>query len=99
MELFKNLTEKAKATRQTIVLPEGTETRTLKAADRIIADDIADIILIGDPEEIKRMEGEMGLEHISKARIINPHDQILLELHERRQVEYKHIVPPPSIPF
>ncbi len=53
MGLFEKLTAKAKASRQRIVLPEGTEPRTLTAADRIIAEGIADIILIGDPKEIK----------------------------------------------
>lgn len=79
MDLFKNLTEKAKANRQRIVLPEGTETRTLKAADRIIANDIADILLVGDPVEIKRMAGEMNLDNISKATIINPHDHCVID--------------------
>lgn len=79
MDLFTNLTDKAKANRQRIVLAEGTETRTLKAADRIIANDVADIILIGDPKEIKRMESEMGLENITKANIINPHDHEVID--------------------
>lgn len=74
MDLFKNLTEKAKANRKRIVLPEGTEPRTLKAVDRIIANDICDIIMIGDPVEIKRMAAEMSLENIEKAAIVNPHD-------------------------
>lgn len=79
MDLFKNLTAKAKACRQRIVLPEGTETRTLKAADRIIANDIADIILIGDPVEIKRMAAEMNLENVTKAEIVNPHDHAVID--------------------
>ena len=79
MNFFENLTKKAKADRQRIVLPEGTESRTLKAADRIIADDIADIILIGDPDEIKRMAIEMSLVHIVKATIVNPHDEAVID--------------------
>ena len=79
MDLFKHLTEKAKANRKRIVLPEGTEPRTLKAADRIIANDIADIILIGDPVEIKRMEAELNLENISGATIVNPHDHAVID--------------------
>ncbi|MDE6309752.1 MAG: phosphate acetyltransferase, partial [Muribaculaceae bacterium] len=50
MKLFEKLTANAKSHKQRIVLPEGTEARTLTAADRIIADDIADIILIGAPD-------------------------------------------------
>ena len=79
MNLFETLTQKAKSQRQRIVLPEGTESRTLKAADKILADDIADIILIGDPEEIKRMAIEMGLTHILKATIVNPNDNHVID--------------------
>lgn len=79
MKLFDNLTKKAKADRQRIVLPEGTESRTLKAADNILADEIADIILIGNEEEIKRMAIEMNLEHISKATIVDPKDNHVID--------------------
>ena len=79
MDLFERLTAKAKATRQRIVLPEGTESRTLTDADHIIADDIADIILIGDPAEINRMAGDMGLKNISRATIVNPHDKAVID--------------------
>ena len=79
MDIFERLTAKAKATRQRIVLPEGTESRTLTAADHIIADDIADIILIGDPAEINRMAGDMGLKNISRATIVNPHDKAVID--------------------
>lgn len=79
MDLFERLTAKAKANRQRIVLPEGTESRTLTAADHIIADDIADLILIGDPAEINRMASDMGLKNISRATIVNPHDKAVID--------------------
>ena len=79
MNLFENLTKKAKANRQRIVLPEGTESRTLKAADGILADEIADIILIGNPDEIKRMANEMNLSNISKATIVDPNDNHVID--------------------
>ena len=44
MDLIQSIVERARANRQRIVLPEGTEERTLKAADRLIADGVADII-------------------------------------------------------
>ncbi|MDO5394719.1 MAG: phosphate acetyltransferase [Bacteroidales bacterium] len=77
--LFEKLTAKARANRQRIVLPEGTEPRTLKAADRILADKLADIILIGDPDEIKRMAIEMNLSHIAEATIVNPSDEAVID--------------------
>ena len=58
MDLIQSIVERARADRQRIVLPEGTEERTLKAADRLIADGVADIILIGSPTEINRLAGD-----------------------------------------
>ena len=48
MELVEQLITRAKANRQRIVLPEGTEERTLKAANQILTDDVADLILETD---------------------------------------------------
>lgn len=79
MGLFDKLTENAKASRQRIVLPEGTEPRTLTAADRIIADEIADIVLIGDPKEIMAMAKELSLDNISRATIVNPADEKVID--------------------
>lgn len=78
MGLFEKLTTKAKQHRQRIVLPEGTEPRTLTAADRLIVEELADIILIGKPEEIKAAATEMGLTNIAKAKIVNPSDEKVL---------------------
>lgn len=79
MKLFDKLTANAKAHKQRIVLPEGNEARTLTAADRIIADDIADIILIGAPDEIQHLAAELKLENISKATIVNPADEAVID--------------------
>lgn len=43
---------RAKANKQTIVLPEGDDERTLAAAERILADDVANLIVLGDAEAI-----------------------------------------------
>lgn len=79
MDLFDKLIAKAKSNRQRIVLPEGNEPRTLTAADHILADEIADIILIGDPVEIKKSAAELQLEHIHKATIVNPADVAVID--------------------
>lgn len=79
MELFDKLTATAKADRQRIVLPEGTEARTLTAANRIIADGIADIILIGEPSAIRSMAESLKLEHIKDAVIVNPADESVID--------------------
>ena len=79
MTLFEKLTSNARTHRRRIVLPEGTEPRTLNAANRIIADALADIILIGDPAEIHRMATEMNLPEISRATIVNPADEAVMD--------------------
>lgn len=63
--------EKAKSNRQRIVLPEGDEERTLKAASRVLADGVADLILLGDPQVIRAAANRCDAK-IEAARIINP---------------------------
>ena len=72
MDLINQIIERAKADKQRIVLPEGTEERTLKAADKLVADGVADIILIGNPDEIKKLASQFGLNNIDKATIVDP---------------------------
>lgn len=79
MKLFEKLTANAKANPQRIVLPEGTEPRTLTAADRIIAEGIANVTLIGDPAEINRLATQMDLHNISRANIVNPADEKVID--------------------
>lgn len=79
MKLFDRLSRCAKENLQRIVLPEGTEPRTLTAADRIIADGVAKIILIGDPEEIYHMAKDLNLNHIEEAEIVNPSDEKVID--------------------
>lgn len=72
MDLIKEIIEKAKAHPQHIVLPEGTEERTLRAANDILRDKIARITLIGKPNDITNKAKEFGLEHIHQANLIDP---------------------------
>lgn len=79
MELFEHLTERARTHRQRIVLPEGLEPRTLTAADKIIADNLADITLIGAPADIMAMAKELKLDNIQKANIVDPADEEVID--------------------
>ena len=72
MALIENIIARAQSCRQRIVLPESLEERTITAADRAIADGLADIILIGNPAEIAAKAAELGLKHIGQATIIDP---------------------------
>ncbi len=61
--------EKAKADKKTVVLPESMDRRTFEAAAAVLKEDIANIIIIGSEEEVKK--NSEGLD-ISKAVIVDP---------------------------
>ena len=69
---MESIIARAKSNKQRIVLPESLEERTLTAADKSLADEIADIILIGNREEILALAEKLGLQNIDKATIIDP---------------------------
>jgi phosphate acetyltransferase len=71
MSLLAQIREKAAVKGKTIVLPEGTEERTLQAIKGIIDNKIANPILLGDESEIKGKAAKIGAD-ISGAEIINP---------------------------
>lgn len=72
MKLLDNIIARAKANKQRIVLPEGTEKRTITAADQLLNDGVADIILVGNVEEIKSLATSLDLKNIDKATIVDP---------------------------
>ena len=72
MNLLEHIVARAKSDKQRIVLPEATEERTLRAADRVLADDIANLILIGNPDEISALAAKWDLHNIGKATIVDP---------------------------
>ncbi len=92
MTLIESIVARAKANKQRIVLPESLEERTLTAADKCLADDIADIILIGNKNEIFALAEKLGLKHVDKATIIDPatsekteeYAQLLFELRKKK---------------
>ncbi|MDR1666575.1 MAG: phosphate acetyltransferase [Bacteroidales bacterium] len=72
MDFMQNIIRNAKKNRKHIVLPEGLEERTLRAADHVTANDIARITLLGDPDAIRRKAASLGLKNIENVNIINP---------------------------
>lgn len=92
LSLINEIVERARANRQRIVLPEGTEERTLKAANQILTDGVADLILLGNPEEIHACARDWGLGNIDKATIIDPENhpkkeeyaQMLFQLRQKK---------------
>lgn len=101
MELLNQIIERAKGNKQRIVLPEGTEERTLKAADKAIADGVANIILVGSPHKIKELATKNGLKHIDKATIVDPKSyeqkdtyiQLLVELRKSKGMTVEQATP------
>ncbi|MBR4729958.1 MAG: phosphate acetyltransferase [Prevotella sp.] len=89
MDLLSQIVARAKSNKQRIVLPEATEERTLRAADRVMADDIADIILLGNPDEINKLAAEWGLTHIDKATIIDPENSPKAEEYAEKLAELR----------
>ncbi|MBR1929502.1 MAG: phosphate acetyltransferase [Paludibacteraceae bacterium] len=85
MDILNQMIERAKANQQRIVLPEGDEPRTLEAADIVLKEGIAQLILLGNPKKILSMAKEKGYEHISKAQIIDPQT-------DARMPEYAHLL-------
>jgi len=69
MDFLNSIKARAKAVKKTIVLPESYEKRTLDAANMILAEGIADVILVGNKDEI--LKGAAGLD-LSKAQFIDP---------------------------
>lgn len=65
------LSKKAKILNKHIVLPEGEDERILRAADAVLADDLARITLLGDDSKIRSRASTLGLKNLSKANIIN----------------------------
>lgn len=72
MSLLVKIINKAQKDRKRIVLPEGMEERTLRAANTAIEKGIADIILIGEPDRIYNEAQNRNYEHIARAKIVDP---------------------------
>lgn len=83
--------ERAKVDKKTIVLPESTDKRTLIAAAKIVEEDIANIIIVGDEEKIT--DGASWLEvDLTGVQIINPKttdklDEYVNVLYETRKAK------------
>ncbi|MGM9675493.1 MAG: phosphate acetyltransferase [Bacteroidaceae bacterium] len=92
MNLIEKIIARAQSNKQRIVLPESLEERTLTAADKALADELAEIILIGNPDEINALAQKLQLTHIGKATIIDPatsekteeYAQLLYELRKKK---------------
>jgi phosphate acetyltransferase len=71
MDVISQIKEKARSNQQRIVLAEGIEERIVKATEIIIKEKLAKIILLGNPEAIKKVASETGVD-VTGAVIIDP---------------------------
>ncbi|MFC1771410.1 phosphate acetyltransferase [Candidatus Margulisiibacteriota bacterium] len=70
MSLMNKFWELAKAKNRTIVLPEGKDQRMIEAANEILKNKLANLIILGNPEKIQNQIKENNAE--AKCEIINP---------------------------
>ena len=71
MDVFENFKNQLKANPKTIVFTEGTDARILSAASKLLADKILNVLLLGNPEAVKKAAAEGGFD-ITGAEICDP---------------------------
>jgi phosphate acetyltransferase len=77
--LLAGIRENAKKLQKTIVLPEGTEERTLKAANIILQEELARLIILGNKKEVHHLSEVLDLQFLDRATVIDPQDNPQLE--------------------
>ncbi len=65
------LIDRARTNRRRLVLPEGSEERILRAAEILLRRSVADLTLLGRPEEIARKARELGVD-VGGATVVDP---------------------------
>ncbi len=71
MSAIEKIKAKAKADLKHIVLPEGTEPRTVQASAKILKEGVAKVTLLGDPAEVQKVAAETGTD-LTGVSIIDP---------------------------
>ncbi|MDO6354126.1 phosphate acetyltransferase [Caloramator sp. CAR-1] len=88
MALMEEIKAKARANKKTIVLPEGEEIRTIKAAEIIVKEGLANLIMLGDEEKIMSIAKENGVS-LEGVKIINPKKSEKLEFYANQLYEIR----------
>mgnify|MGYP000970127610 FL=1 len=78
-EFLQRMKDAARVDKKTIVLPEGEDLRTIEAAEKIVAEGLADLVILGDPSQVK----------VDGVRVIDPrtaekHDEYAAKFAELR---------------
>ena len=92
MAFIDGIKAKAKQDKKTIVLPETNDKRTLIAANEIVKEGIANLILVGDEEKVMDGAKWLELENLGNVKVINPQttpklDEYVNLLYETRKAK------------
>ena len=71
MSFINNIKKRAQQDIKTIVLPESNDLRVIKAAEQVLKEEFADIILVGNKENINKLAKENNID-ITRAKIVDP---------------------------
>ena len=82
-----SIVARAKAMRKTIVLPEGDDPRTLEAAERILADGVADLIILGDAVAIAESGRALEGAHVIDPREYEGREELAETMYEIRKAK------------
>ena len=89
MKLLDRIKQNAKKLNMRIVLPEGYEERTLKAADVAMEQGLARIILIGNPDEIASHSSRLGLKNLERVQVVDPENHEKMDYYVGMMVELR----------
>lgn len=91
MSFIENMKLRAKKNIKTIVLPEGNDIRTIKAVEKVLNEKFADVIVLGDKNEILELAKKESI-NIDGVKIINPindsnYDKLVNDFYELRKAK------------
>ncbi|HOP07169.1 MAG TPA: phosphate acetyltransferase [candidate division Zixibacteria bacterium] len=71
MNALSKIKDRARAKKRRVVLPEGFDPRVIKAAKKILSEELAAVTIIGDEKEVEALAQEHGL-NVAKVEVMNP---------------------------
>lgn len=88
MHLVEQIKAKARAGLQTVVLPEGYDDRMVQAAGRIVKEGLAKVVLLGNPDTLKKKAAELGAS-LDGVVLLDPKDSPRLDAYVDELVELR----------
>jgi len=88
MHLVDQIKAKAKTSLQTVVLPEGYEDRMIQASEKIVAEGLAKVVLLGNPEALNARAASLGCS-LSGVELIDPRTSDKLERYVAELMEVR----------